>query len=90
MDLIIFATAHILRAGGFHSLGARDDILPAKRRVFISARHMFGMAPGALLAPGQEPGFPEEAPQSKFGPEVCRLAHDDAEGNDGADTFADY
>ena len=79
MDLIIFTTAHILRAGGFHSLGARDDILPANRRVFISARHMFGMAPGALLAPGQEPGFPEEAPQSKFGPEVYRLAHDDAE-----------
>jgi len=79
MDLIIFATAHILRSGGFHSLGARDDILPANRRVFISARHMFGMAPGALLAPGQEPGFPEEAPQSKFGPEVYRLAHDDAE-----------
>lgn len=79
LDLMIFATAHILRAGGFHGLGARDDILPASRRAFISARHMFGIAPGALLAPGQEPGFPEEAPQSKFGPEVYRLTHDDAE-----------
>ena len=78
-DLVIFATAHILRAGGFHSFGAREDILPAKRRVFISARHMFGIAPGALLAPGQEPGFPDEAPQSKFGPEVYRLTHEDAE-----------
>ena len=79
LDLMVYATAHILRAGGFYGLGARDDILPATRRVFISPRHMFGLAPGALLAPGQEAGFPEEAPQSKFGPEVYRLTHEDAE-----------
>ncbi|CAK9047689.1 unnamed protein product [Durusdinium trenchii] len=79
LDLVVFATAHILRAGGFHSLGARDDVIPAARRVFISARHLVGMAPGALLAPGQEPGYPKEAPQSRFGQEVFRLNHEDAE-----------
>ena len=79
LDLVVFATAHILRAGGFHGLGARDDVIPARFRVFVSARHLFGMAPGALLAPGQEPGYPEEVPNSKFGPEVYRLTHHDAE-----------
>ena len=79
LDIMTFATAHILRAGGFHALGAQDDLIPARRRVFLSSRHLFGIAPGALLAPGQEPGFPEEAPQSKFGPEVYRLTHEDAE-----------
>ena len=79
LDIMIFATAHVMRAGGFHALGARDDLIPARRRVFLSSRHLFGMAPGALLAPGQEPGFPEEASHSKFGPEVYRLSNEDAE-----------
>ena len=79
LDIMTFATAHVLRAGGFHALGAQEDLIPARNRVFLSSRHLFGMPPGALLAPGQEPGFPEEAPQSKFGPEVYRLTHEDAE-----------
>ena len=79
LDLMVFATAHIVRAGGYHGLGAKDDVIPAKKRAFISARHLVGMAPGALLAPGQEPGFPTEAPRSKFGQEVFRLTHEDAE-----------
>ena len=32
LDLAVFATAHVLRAGGFHGLGAREDVLPARRR----------------------------------------------------------
>eukprot|EP00439_Symbiodinium_sp_Y106_P046449 s961_g5.t3 len=79
LDIMTFANAHVMRAGGFHALAAQEDLVPARRRVFLSSRHMFGLAPGALLAPGQEPGFPEEAPPSKFGPEVYRLTHEDAE-----------
>ena len=79
LDIMTFANAHVMRAGGFHALAAQEDLIPARRRVFLSSRHLFGMAPGALLAPGQEPGFPEEAPPSKFGPEVYRLTHEDAE-----------
>eukprot|EP00440_Ansanella_granifera_P060494 gb/GFBE01065568.1/.p1 GENE.gb/GFBE01065568.1/~~gb/GFBE01065568.1/.p1 ORF type:complete len:744 (+),score=125.30 gb/GFBE01065568.1/:1-2232(+) len=79
LDLMIFEAAHILRAGGYLAAGVTNDVIPASSRVFVSARQLAGKAPGSLLAPGQEPGYPGEEPQGKYGPEVFRLTHRDSE-----------
>lgn len=79
VDLLLLEMAHIVRAGGFREAGVTNDIVSAKQRVFISSRHLAGLAPGALLAPGQEQGYPEEEPQTAFGHESYRLSHTDTE-----------
>lgn len=78
-DLIVFESAHIVRAGGYREAGL-NDFVQTKRRVFISARRLAGRAPGALLAPGQEAEAPAPTiePKTKFGDEVYRLPHEDA------------
>lgn len=79
MDLIVFEAAHILRAGGYRVAGVDDTLISAKHRLYLSARSLIGRAPGALLAPGQEPGYPAEKTRSAFGDEVYRLSRGDAE-----------
>jgi len=79
VELLVLEMAHLVRAGGYREAGAEDSLVSAVQRLFISARRLAGRPPGALLAPGQEPGYPKEEQTSKFGPEVYRLTHEDAE-----------
>lgn len=79
IELLLFEAAHIVRAGGYREAGVTDGVVTASQRVYLSARQLAGRAPGALLAPGQEPGFPKEELTTKFGPEVFRLTRVDAE-----------
>lgn len=79
IDLIVFEMAHIVRAGGYREAGLRNEIIKARKRLYVSSRRLAGLAPGALLAPGQDRAYPEAAPASRFGPEVFRMTHEDME-----------
>lgn len=79
LELLVLEAAHLMRAGGYREAGSDSSVVKARKRLFISARRLAGLPPGALLAPGQEPSYPKEAPASRFGPEVYRLTHEDTD-----------
>jgi hypothetical protein len=83
LNLTVLEMAQIVRAGGYREAAMNDGIVASEKRLYISSRHLAGHAPGALLAPEQEPNKPweqdpwERAPW-RFGNEVYKLTHADA------------
>mmetsp|Transcript_41008 Transcript_41008/g.92006 ORF Transcript_41008/g.92006 Transcript_41008/m.92006 type:complete len:702 (+) Transcript_41008:69-2174(+) len=75
IDLMVMEMAHLVRAGG-HELASQH--VKAAQHLYISARRLVGLAPGALLAPGQEPDYPKRASAATYGSEAFRLSHADA------------
>lgn len=78
-DLVVFVSAQVVRAGGYLKAGIKDGVIVASKRAYISSRRLVGLAPGAMLRPGQEFGYPGEETIDVYGNEVYNLNHDETE-----------
>jgi len=75
VDLMVVEMAHLVRAGGYEL--AKEHV-KASQQLYISSRRLVGLAPGALLSPGQEIDYPKRASAATYGGEAFRLTHADA------------